>query len=66
MKTKYTRVYIINDKLVVADKIEKAIEVYNHEYPFKKIESLTLLSSKLQSDSYDKDFDALIEDTKGE
>lgn len=66
METKYTRVYIINDKLVVADKIEKAIEVYKCKYPYNKIESLTLLSSKLQSDSYDKDFDALIEDTKGE
>ncbi len=66
METTYTRVYIINDKLVVADKIEKAIEIYKCKYPYNKIESLTLLSSKLQSDSYDKDFDALIEDTKGE
>lgn len=66
MEIKYTRVYIINEKLVVADKIEKAIEVYKSKYPYNKIESLTLLSSKLQSDSYDKDFDALIEDVKGE
>lgn len=66
MKITKTCVFIINDKLVVADKIEKAIEVYKHEYPFKKLESLTMLSSKLQSDSYDKDFDALIEDVKGE